>query len=261
MLNKRLQAGIYKRGYRPYRNPWFLVKKKDRKHRLVNAAINPNRVTIRDANLPPNVDEFSEGLAGYVISSLLDFFSRYNQLLLVVESRDLTGFQIPLGLLRITSVPLGGTNSVAQFVRVVSRILEKHFPYKGIAFLDDVAVKGARTTYEDKEALLGVRKYMLEHIQQLNRVLANFKRARCTIARAKSQFYMPSIKIVGFFYNARGRYLDNGKVTSIIEQQRYSSLAKARGFISIYVYYRIQIKDFALIAEPIFRLLKKDVQF
>ena len=40
--------------------------------------MNPNRVTIRDANLPPNVDEFLEGLAGYVISSLLDFFSGYN---------------------------------------------------------------------------------------------------------------------------------------------------------------------------------------
>jgi len=64
--------------YSPYRNPWFLVKKKDGKHHLINAAIYINKVTKRDANLPLNIDEFSKSFTGNVIASLIDFFSGYD---------------------------------------------------------------------------------------------------------------------------------------------------------------------------------------
>jgi len=62
-------------------------------------AININRVTIRDANLPLYANEFSKEFAGCKVISLVDFFFRYNQLELDIESRNLTAFIIPLGLL------------------------------------------------------------------------------------------------------------------------------------------------------------------
>ncbi len=40
--------------------------------------------------MPPNIDEFLDKFTGYVIASLLDFFSRYNQVLLDLKSRDIT---------------------------------------------------------------------------------------------------------------------------------------------------------------------------
>jgi hypothetical protein len=63
MLKDRLSSGLLEPCHGPYRNPWFLVKKKSGKYRMVNAAINITKVTIRDANLPPSVDEYSEGFA------------------------------------------------------------------------------------------------------------------------------------------------------------------------------------------------------
>jgi len=45
---------------------------------MVNAAMAINAVTIRDANLPPSVNEFSEQFAGMKITSLVDFFSGYD---------------------------------------------------------------------------------------------------------------------------------------------------------------------------------------
>ena len=45
---------------------------------MVNAAMNINKVTIRDTNLPPSVDEFLEEFAGIYITSLIDFFLGYN---------------------------------------------------------------------------------------------------------------------------------------------------------------------------------------
>jgi hypothetical protein len=37
-----------------------------------------NKVTIRDTNLPPSTDEFSEHFTSYIIISLIDYFSSYN---------------------------------------------------------------------------------------------------------------------------------------------------------------------------------------
>lgn len=69
---------MLERGYGPYRNPWFLVKKKDGNYRLINSAININAITIRDAMLPPSADEFSEHVAGRLVCTLIDFLSSYD---------------------------------------------------------------------------------------------------------------------------------------------------------------------------------------
>ena len=126
--------------------------------------ININRVTIRDANLPPCANKFSKEFARCKVISLVDFFSSYDQLELDVESRNLTAFATPLGLLRQTTVPMGGTNSVAQFVRTITKILERHILYHALPFLDNIIVKGLQIIYNREESLPGVCRYILEYI-------------------------------------------------------------------------------------------------
>ena len=64
MLKERIRSGLLEDYNRAYRNLWFLVKKKSGAYRIVDTAIYMNKVTIKDANLPPNIDEFSEDFAG-----------------------------------------------------------------------------------------------------------------------------------------------------------------------------------------------------
>ena len=64
-----------------------------------------NVVTRRDVNLPLLVDKFVEEFVGYYIISLVDLYSRYNQMLLNPKSRDLTVFFTPLRLLRNMILP------------------------------------------------------------------------------------------------------------------------------------------------------------
>ncbi len=64
-----------------------------------------NRVIIRDGNLPPAVDEFSEEFGNYAITSLIDFFSGYDQIELDEKSRDLTNFYTPIRFYRMTTLP------------------------------------------------------------------------------------------------------------------------------------------------------------
>jgi hypothetical protein len=37
-----------------------------------------NRVTIRNINMPPSADEFTEEFSGYTVISLINFFSEYD---------------------------------------------------------------------------------------------------------------------------------------------------------------------------------------
>ncbi len=105
IFKDRVKKDIFKPNYNPYRNPWFLIKKKKKgKYRLVNVIIEINRVTVRDANFPPFINEFFKKFTGYIIAFLIDFFSNYNQIKLNKKSRDLTTFHTPIELLSITTL-------------------------------------------------------------------------------------------------------------------------------------------------------------
>ena len=83
-------------------------------------------------------------------------------------------------------------------------------------FMDNITVKGTKTTYRGKETLPGVCYYMLKYIQWLDTVLADLERVGCTISSAKSQFCMPKIVIVGYLCNGNRQLLEALKVAKII---------------------------------------------
>jgi hypothetical protein len=79
ILKDRIKRGTLEYSHGPYHNPWFLVAKKEKgEYCLIVTAMKMNGVTIRDGNLPPQVDEFAEEFAGCTVALLIDFFSEYN---------------------------------------------------------------------------------------------------------------------------------------------------------------------------------------
>jgi hypothetical protein len=157
ILKERLDKGVLEYSKGLYKNLWFLVKKKKPgEYRLINLAIHLNAVIRRDANLLSSVDKFADEFAGCYIISLVDLYSGYNQMLLYPKSRDLTAFFILLRLLRNTTLPQGATNSITQFIRVISLILKDINPKVAMPFLDDVSIKGLYTNYDGEEVLLSI---------------------------------------------------------------------------------------------------------
>lgn len=119
--------GVIESCHGTYHNLWYLAKKSTpKKYWFMNVAVELNRVIIRDSNLPPFTDEFFEEFAGCTVSSLIDFFSGYDQVELAEESPDLTTLMTPLSLMRMTTLAQGARNSVAQFVRIILKILAPH---------------------------------------------------------------------------------------------------------------------------------------
>ncbi len=64
---------------------------------------------------------------------------------------------IYLGLIRMTTLAQGVTNSVAQFVRILLKILVLHSFDQAKRFLNDVGVKKPKTKYNNKELALGIK--------------------------------------------------------------------------------------------------------
>ena len=101
-------------------------------------------------------------------------------------------------------------------MRIMTKILEDLIPHDYMPFLDDDRVKGPTTTYNNTKVLLGVRKFVIEYIQALDRTLERIKQARCTIG-PKSQFYINRVVLIGFVCSAKGRTLEIAKVIKILK--------------------------------------------
>jgi len=116
MLEDQRSAGKYELCASSYRSAFFTVEKKGGLLRIVHDLQPLNRVTIRDASLPPRVDEMIEKFKGYAFYFITDLKSGYDAVVLAQESRDLTAFHAyDFGLMRLTSLPQGFTNSMSVF--------------------------------------------------------------------------------------------------------------------------------------------------
>jgi len=71
IIRKKLECGALERCCGPYRNPWFLVPKKDKGYRLINAAQRLNAVTIKDASLPPSAEESLCGISSIILTRFI----------------------------------------------------------------------------------------------------------------------------------------------------------------------------------------------
>jgi hypothetical protein len=128
-------------------------------------------------------------------------------------------------------------NSIIQFVRIVTKILEKYIPHVYLFFMNDIGVKGPKTTYNNEKIIFKIRKYILEHIIWINGILADLKRTRYTISEIKSQFYMPKLRVIGFICDTLKRYPNIFKVIKIIKWFFPNNIAEARAFVKMTVYY------------------------
>ena len=167
----------------------------------------------------------------------------------------------PFRLMQMITLAQNVINLVVQFIKIVFKILASHLRDQVKHFLDNIGIKRPKIIYINKKLILGIKQQVVKHIENFDKVLVDLERAGVTIARAKSQFYQASIKIVGYICNTDGCYQYTSKILKILDWLEYSDTTLARVFLEIYIYYQIWIKDFAQIASFIYHLLMKNTLF
>ena len=180
----------------------------------------------------------------------------------------MTAFITPFGFLRMTTLPQGYTNRVQVFDRVIRKVLKDTILENlGKPFIDDVAVKPVSCSYyldkdgKPEEVMLGVRKYVLEAIISLDKVLADIEHARATISEEKSEFLNGLLKVVVYICGKDERTPKQVKIQQIVDWPSCKMVTDIKAFIGMCVYYRVWIRGFYLIAEPLFRLTRKNREF
>ena len=269
IIKSKIQSGVYEPSNSSYRSRWFCVLKKDGKSLRIVHDLQPlNAVAVKDSGVPPMLEQYAESFGGRGCYGMFDLFVGYDQRALANRSRDLTTFQTPLGTFRLTSIPMGYTNSMQIFHGDTTFLLQEEIPHITIPYVDDVPVKGPPTRYERDdgtyETILenpGIRRFVWEHLQNVNRVIQRIKEAGGTFSGHKTQVCVDSAVVVGHKCTYEGRMPDEGRVQKILNWPICQNLTEVRGFLGTLGTIRIFIKNFAMHAKPLVQLTRKGVDF
>ena len=269
VIKQKIKAGVYEPSNSSYHSRWFCVLKKDKKAlRLVHDLQPLNAVAIRDSGVIPAVEPYAESFGGRACYGMFDLFVGYDQRSLALESRDMTTFQTPLGTLRLTSIPMGYMNSVQIFHSDITFLLQEEIPHVTVPFLDDIPVKGPVSRYqldsggyETIPENQNIRKFVWEHMQNVNRVVQRIKHTGGTFSALKSHICVEAALVVGHKCTIEGRMPNEDRIQKIIDWPICRNLTEVRGFLGTLGTIRIFIKDFARHTSPLVQLTRKNVDF
>ena len=266
LLQDKLDAGVFEPSNSSYRSRWFCVLKKDGKSLRIVQSLEPlNKVTIAHSGVPPFTEQLAEQFAGRACNSMMDLYVGYDERALATSSRDLTTFQTPFGALRLTTLPMGWTNSVPIFHDDVTHILRPEIPHVTQPYIDDVPVRGPATQYiqenGEPETISdnpGIRRFIWEHFQDLNRVVQRMKYAGGTFSGYKTLLCAPEITVLGHRCTQSGRLPDESRVAKIVNWGPCKDLTDVRAFLGTIGVCRLFIKNFAHRAHYLVKLTRKD---
>ena len=269
IIKSKLEAGVYEPSNSSYRSRWFCVIKKDgRNLRLVHSLEPLNEVTIAHSGIPPATETLAAQFAGRACGGMFDLYVGYDERILAESSRDLTTFQTPYGALRLVTLPMGWTNSVPIFHDDVTYILQPEIPDVTIPYIDDVPIKGPKSRYLQEDGTCevikensGIRRFVWEHFQNLNRVVQRMKYCGGTFSGPKTILCAEEITVVGHRCTINGRKPETDRVGVISRWPECKNITDVRMFLGTVGVCRIFIRDFARIAGPLNKLLRKDVPF
>ena len=268
LLKEKMRAGVYERSQSSYRSRWFCVLKKNGNLRIVHDLQPLNAVSIRETGLPPVLDDFVEPFAGRKCYTVFDLYWGFDARKVNTLSRPMTAFLTPLGLLQITSMPTGYTNSPSEFQACMTFILQDEIPHTANIFIDDLPIKGPSTIYPDADGdpeVLpenpGIRRYIWEHAQDVHRIMHRIGHAGAKFSPKKAQVCRPEVVIVGQKCTEDGRLPDEERVSKILNWPPLTTPKEVRGFLGLCGTVRIWIKDYSALARPLTELTRKGAEF
>ena len=245
-----------------------MYKKDGKALRPVHSLEPLNKITIQHSGVVPIPEHLAEQFGGRACSGMLDLFVAFDERKVAESSRDLTTFQTPFGALRLVTLPMGWTNSVPILHDDVSYILQPEIPDITIPYIDDVPIKGPKTryqlpggAYETIPQNRGIRRFVWEHFENLNRVIQRMKYCGGTFSGPKLFLCVPEITVLGHVCTFKGRKIDPARTDAICKWGPCQTLTEVKAFLGTLGVCRIFIRNFAHRAAPLIKLTRKDVPF
>ncbi|KAM1476364.1 hypothetical protein TB2_037353 [Malus domestica] len=205
-----------------------------------------NTTTRKDHFPLPFIDQMLERLAGYAFYCFLDGYSGYNQIVISPEDQEKTTFTCPFGTFAYRRMPFGLCNAPATFQRCMMSIFSDYVEKIIEVFMDDFSVFG-----DAFDSCLHNLSLILKRCVETNLVL-NWE---------KCHFMVKQGIVLGHIISEKGIEVDKSKIDLVRHLPSPTSVREVRSFLGHAGFYRRFIKDFSKIAQPLCRLLQKEVAF
>ncbi|MCO5585991.1 hypothetical protein L7F22_039928 [Adiantum nelumboides] len=243
-LKQLIEQGFIRPSTSPWGAPVLFQKKKDGSLRLCIDYRGLNQVTVKNKYPIPRIDELLDRLHGSKIFTKIDLRSGYYQIRIKESDIPKTAFNTRYGHYEFTVMSFGLTNAPASFNRLMQDIFRPYLDDFVLVFFDDILI------YSKDEA---------DHEGHVRKVLEILRQHQLYAKESKCTFCSPQVSYLGFIISADGISVDPKKIKDIVEWPQPTSVSKVRGFQEITGWYRIFVKDYAIIAAPLTGLLKKGV--
>lgn len=195
----------------------------------------------------PLIDDQLDNLRGKKYFTKLDLRNAFYHVSLDEDSIKYTSFITPSGQYEFCRMPFGLSTSPATFTRYISKIFRDLIEHGKIQiYLDDIMI--ASETYEEN---LGTLREVLDWLS------ANLLELRLD----KCLFLSTEIDFLGYTINKDGITLNGQNVDSIRNYPVPTSVKEVQRFLGLSSYFRRFIKNFSIIAKPLYDLMKKGSKF
>lgn len=205
-----------------------------------------NENTVIDKYGMPLPEDLFRRIGGARFLAKIDLRSGFWQIRLSPESQKHVAFWWRGRLYAYTRLPFGHVNATAIFQRVVEAELQSAGASKAAVYVDDIIV------WSDT---------MEEHIQQLEHIFQHFHSVGLRAHPAKTVVAAETIGYLGHLVSATELKPEEAKVAAIKALQPPNSVKRLQAHLGLFNYYRGYVPEFSRIAQPLYQLLKKGVEF
>ncbi|GJT09642.1 putative reverse transcriptase domain-containing protein [Tanacetum coccineum] len=196
-LSNQLQE-LADRGFiRPSTSPWgapvLFVKKKDRYFRMCIDYRELNKLTVKNHNPLPRIDDLFDQLQGSSVYSKIDLRSGYHQLRVRGEDIPKTAFRTRYGHYEFQVMPFCLTNAPVVFMDLMNRMCKPYLDKFVIVFI---------IYSRNKE----------EHANHLRIILELLKKEKLYAKFSKCDFWIHIAQFLGHLIDSQGLHVDPTKI-------------------------------------------------
>eukprot|EP00253_Pinus_taeda_P016371 PITA_16371 len=200
-VNQLYKAGIVVRiRFSEWISNLVPVQKKTGEIRLCIDFRNLNKVSLKDNYPLPKMDHILQRVVGASCMSLLDGYSRYNQILVHEDDRDKTTFTTPWGTFNYAKMPFGLKNVGATFQRAMDINFANEKDVFLVVYLDDL------TVFSNSDE---------EHLYHLKIFFQRCRKYGISLNPKKSLFAMDKGNLLGHIISKEGIRIDLAQVEAI----------------------------------------------
>ena len=205
-----------------------------------------NKACPKDEFPLPNIDLLVDSTAGSSMFSLMDGYSRYNQIHMAAKDAEKTAFRTPIGNFYYTVMPFSLKNVRATYKRTMTAIFHDMIHKEMEDYVDDIVVKSKTRT---------------GHLRVHEQVFERCRKYKLCMNPMKCAFKVSAGKFLGFLVHHIGISVDPAITTAIATMKKPTTVRELKSFLGRVSYIRRFMPGLASVMTGLSKLLKKETEF